>query len=264
MRLKWVAGICVVAVSAVVAIWLWTRPQPPTPVSVIAGERILGIVHFPQLFVTDDRLILGPNTPATFEVRRASPPPGDDLLFGMRSSDGRVSANHYAVRTDRSFRVRPVRDEEWNLSTPVILRAHSLDSPQWKGRAFQPSGAQLHRAILSPDEKMIALLSQTETERPKGVGVMILPVRGTYRGTSYLDLFDTSSGERVGAVQAPYVGPGVRRHRRSQRDLDRRPILRCAAVPGRADQPARRSTSSIASQQETFASRAVAVLPCST
>ena len=165
------------------------------------GE-FLASSQFPEPF-SADRTLLGPGT---FEVRKASTPPGDELMFGMRSLDGLVSDNHYAVRADGSFRVRPVRDEEWNLSEPVSLREHSLDGSQWKEGTFQPSGAQLHGAMLSPDETMIALLSQTETERPKGVGVFILPTSGTYQGTTYLDLFDTSSGERVGAAQAPYVG----------------------------------------------------------
>jgi len=176
--------------------------SPPSPASptVTAGQSVLGVVRFPEVWIVrrEGLIIYG-----RFEVRHAESPGGEELFFGVRSVDGRLSDNHVAVSTDGRFLVRAASADDWRRAPSTARYARNvMYDDGWRGANLRHTGVSLRYAMPSPDGTMLALLSITDIEKPS---LGVLP-QGRYRGTAYLDVYNVAAGERVAAAQSDYSG----------------------------------------------------------
>jgi hypothetical protein len=184
-----------------------------TPV-VTDGKNVLGIVRFPEMWTSTQRTPASAGGDGTqvlsisgvFEVRHLASPSAAELLFGVRSVEGYRSDNHFAVAADGSFRVRAITADDWKRAEPLevsgSLAVGEVDRDTLTGSTFPYTGASVSRVMRSADKTLVALLSITESARPD-LGFV---ARGRYRGTVYVDLYKTTTGERFATAQAVYDG----------------------------------------------------------
>lgn len=126
------------------------------------------------------------------------------------------SDTRYAVAPDGVAAVRPATVGEWDAAERVLHSYHFISTfknPQvteegvkHNGRLFRKSGESWgnEAALVSPRGTWIAVFSYASREKPQPA--LIPGFGGTEpgRGEVFLDLYDTSSGEKVAAARAPY------------------------------------------------------------
>lgn len=198
--------------------------QCANPPSVSKGASRLGVVQFPKHFSRTDsdggeKII----TTIEYEVRQPADSPVNKLLFGMK--DWRVelrkevySENFYAVSLDGYFQVRPASEQEWNQSRklpsvqgkeiPLVPITNAEDGVQYHGKEYGTGASESWTRAMkfpSPNGRWLAVFGDTskESKRP---GIPGFSGRGRTKGTMFVDVYDTISGEKILAGYAPHRG----------------------------------------------------------
>jgi hypothetical protein len=154
--------------------------------------------------------------PGTYQVRRDAAAGGADLLFAFETADGSASANVHAVSADGNA-VRVADTGQWDRAQPVsqsrrALRPDAPDSVEFKGRRYGTPGRIVGRAIVSPDDRRLAILSYVAaaSDATRSIGSFIGGGEPS-AGDLYLDVYSTADGARIASGQASWngFGPGV-------------------------------------------------------
>lgn len=194
--------------------------SPPT---VTQGHERLGVVRFPERFVRTGsgggKVVI---TDIGYEVRKLTDANGARLLFGMKSFDMETrssvySDNFYAVSLDGQFKVTPITARDWDraerASTPRPGQqrdagSQTEDEIEYRGKNFKRTGRSwgLPASLPSPQGKWLAVFSHTSAGEPRPGPVT--GGRGYGKGEMFVDVYDTSTGEKVIAGRAPHSGGG--------------------------------------------------------
>lgn len=194
--------------------------EDKTP-TITLGQGNLGVVRFSEAWTkaepTGGKTVL--TLPAEYEIRKVIGSTAGELLFGLRLPDGSYSENFYAVSLDGRFTVRPAAAEEWDRAERLSKNRHLVpsvggsqvpnDSIIFRGSEFAKSGESWGIALLSPNENRLALVSHTSKEKPRRKTIFSFLGGGEpSKGEIFLDVYDTSTGQKILAGQAPYRGFG--------------------------------------------------------
>jgi hypothetical protein len=199
----------------------------------------LGVVRFPGYWLKlVDGEEVGVNDNIQYVVRRA-PAGSRELLFAVKQGfDGSLlgrevydfpvtnpdydyySDTLFAVSLDSSYRVRKATAAEWDAAAKPLHSYHligSFKNPQvtpegvtYNGRLYPKSGATwgTQAALVSPHTTWIAVFSYASKEKPAKTMIPGFGNTEPGHGEVFLDLYNTSTGERVSAARAPYGGSG--------------------------------------------------------
>lgn len=180
--------------------------RPPT---ITEGSTVLKAVHFPAPWAGQALTASSPEkiVDGHFKVKRHAARPGY-FLFGVRSTQGFDSRQHYVVDFQDDIRLTTASDDEWDHGSAMELSLNLRD-PLFRNNEFahqeifKPTGASHATALLSPNRQWLSVVSETNTEEAVGDGLF---KRGKYVGTVYLDLYDVVSGKRLAGAEWPYSG----------------------------------------------------------
>jgi hypothetical protein len=154
----------------------------------------------------------------------------DGSLFGKEVFDFPVTSPDYdyysdtrfAVTIDGQTQIRKVTEVEWNAGEKVLHSYHFIPNydPQlppkddsqvtpegvkYNQRLYRKSGESWGNqvALVSPRKIRIAIFSYTSHEKVKD---SLIGLKNTEPGAGevFLDIYDLSSGEKIGAARAPY------------------------------------------------------------
>jgi len=147
----------------------------------------------------------------------------DVSLFGKEVSDFPVTSpdydyysdNRFAVSVDGPSEIKKITEDEWNAGEKVVHSYHFLhkfdsqvtaEGASYNGRLYRKTGESWGNAValLSPRKTRIAIFSYTSREK---VSESIIPgLKNTEPGSGevFLDVYDLSSGEKVGSARSPY------------------------------------------------------------
>lgn len=197
----------------------------------------VGVVRLPDPWVKwKGGAWVGVNDHIQYVVRSSSKgPPAGELLFAAKQGfDGSLfgkevydfpvnnpdydyySDNLFAVSLDGRFRVRKASAAEWNAAEKPLHSYHfikSFENPQVTGegvkynsRLYPKSGESWGNevALVSPRGTWIAVFSYTGRKEPQPLFPIFGPNTEPGSGEVFLDVYDTSSGEKVIAARAPY------------------------------------------------------------
>lgn len=194
--------------------------------AVTQGEDRLGIARLPEPFVIAESRGSAKVITGGFEIRILSDADPGELLLAGRDYDKAYSDNTYAVSLDGQFKVRQVTRQDWGRAktpkpegehvsaveadperpnTSVVSKKPAIT---YRGRSFARTGAAWtsNGALASPDGKWIAVFSHTTEKETTGGALPGLGQGGRGEGEMFVDVYDTSSGERVMAGHAPHSG----------------------------------------------------------
>lgn len=199
----------------------------------------VSVVRFPEPWVKwVDGSWRGVNDNIQLVVRRSSKSGAEDeLLFAAKQGfDGSLfgkvvsgfpeespgydyfSDNRFAVSLKDGVRVREVSPEEWNTSETLrhgylfILSHQNPDVTEngvnYKNQLYKKTGKAwgTEAALVSPDQNHIAVFSYSSNEKPSKPFIPGLGGTEPGRGEAFLDIYDTSSGERIAAAKSPFGG----------------------------------------------------------
>lgn len=201
----------------------------------------LGVVRFPEYWlklVGGEEVIVNDNL--QYVVRRgAAGPGGGELLFAVKQGfDGSLlgrevkdfpvnspdydyySDTVFAVSLDGAFRVRKATAAEWGAAAKPPHGYHFIHTHQnpqvtpeglrLDGRLYRKTGESWgsEAAIVSPRAAYVAVFSYASTEKPAKTMIPGFGNTEPGHGELFLDVYDTSTGERVSAARAPYGGRG--------------------------------------------------------
>jgi len=188
--------------------------KPPT---VVKGEGRLGLVQFPDYFTrtgSDGKKYIV--TTREYEVRQSSGPTGAMLLFGVKNYDDAYADNFNAVSLDGKFTVRPATKPEWEQAQRLIhtrqedsLRDITIteEGVLYRGRKYAQRSQVVAQTVALPSRggKWLAVFSDTskDSKRP---GIPGFSGGGRTAGELFVDVYDTSSGEKILAGSAPHRG----------------------------------------------------------
>jgi hypothetical protein len=193
--------------------------QCTNPPSVTKGRNKFGLVQFPGMFVRNDPDIKGESiiNSHLYEVRKA--PDSSELLFGMQDHGGEYSDNFYSVSLDGRFSVHPANVQEWEHSGPlpntkqggVTVRQDfdiTREGVKYQGRLYPTDTGESWtetKVFLSPSKRWLAVFSDTSkpAHRP---GIAGFGGGGRTSGEMIVDVYDTSSGEKVMSGRSPHKG----------------------------------------------------------
>jgi len=205
---------------------------------VTKGQNKLGVVRFPEAWTASgsDSHKISLYDPEGLTARRAGANSSQEyLIFAMKGQIIRnpdnpdegvksiESDNRYAVSLDGRFQVRPATAEEWNRAeqlpnTRQRIRMNQPNSPasknvadeglSYRGRIFGKTGIFWAdpAALASPGGLWLAVFSYSSKESPR---TSWSPLDGGTPqepgpGEMFVDVYDTSSGEKILAGRAPY------------------------------------------------------------
>lgn len=221
MRLKWLAlGLgCLVLLLGTQC----GMKKDPTN-SMQAGLRV---IRFPQPWSkagpNGERIIITP--PQKLVIRRTPNSSGGELLFAVQDPSGSLSQNFYAVSLDGKFSVRPITAQAWGQAEMVSMtdgRARlsrdstrvTADLANYNGKAFAKTGSVWSEpvALTSNRRDWLAVFSYNSNERvEKNANTEISKFIGAGEpgsGDVFVDIYNTSSGEKVLNGSAPFEGVG--------------------------------------------------------
>jgi hypothetical protein len=158
----------------------------------------------------------------------------DGSLFGKEVVDFPVKSPNYDYYSDTYFAVgldgptgiKKVTEAEWNAGEKVLHSYYFIanydpqlppkdgsqvtpEGVKYNGRLYRKAGESWGNdvALVSPRKTRIAIFSYTSRAK---VSTSIIPgLKNTEPGSGevFLDIYDLSSGEKVGAARAPYGKP---------------------------------------------------------
>lgn len=201
------------------------------------------MVEFPEPWVKwKDGAWVGVNQSVQYVVRKSK---DSQLLFAVKQGfDGSLvgkevvdfpvtspnydyySDTRFAVTIDGQTQIRKVTEDEWNAGEKVHHSYHFIDNydpqlPPKDDPQVTPEGVKYNQrlyrkageswgnevALVSPRKTRIAIFSYTSRAK---VSKSIIPgLKNTEPGSGevFLDIYDLSSGEKVGAARSPYGKP---------------------------------------------------------
>lgn len=156
----------------------------------------------------------------------------DGTLFGKEVSDFPVrfpdsdyySDNHFAVNIDGQIQVKNVTEDDWKtgekllhsyyfIHNALISSIHNNDDAQvtaegvrYNERLYRKGGASWgdEVALVSPRKTRIAIFSYTSREKVSKSIIIGMDNTEPGSGEVFLDVYDLSSGEKVGSARSPY------------------------------------------------------------
>lgn len=227
-------AVFLITLVAVLGFELGCPPASP-PAPDVSGP--LGVVRFPspwvKVFGDSER---GVNDNVHYILRKSA---RGELLFAVKqgftgeSSGGEAydfpvknsdydyySDTRYALALDGGFRVRSATVEEWDEAEKVLHSYHFIKrfkNPQvteegvrHNDHLFRKTGESWgnEAALVSPRGTWIAVFSYTSREKPQPALIPGLGGSEPGHGEVFLDVYATSSGEKVIAARAPYGKTG--------------------------------------------------------
>lgn len=204
-----------------------TAPTPPE----ITGP--VKLVEFPEPWIKrkGDALV-GVNDAVQYVVRESKDSKHsllftvkqgfDGTLFGKEVSDFPVTTDydyysdtHFAVKIDGQVQVKEVTEDDWNTGQKLLHSYYFIykddtrvtaEGVRYNERLYRKTGETWgdYVALVSPRKTRIAIFSYTSRET---VSDSIIPgMKNTEPGSGevFLEIYDLSSGEKVGAARAPY------------------------------------------------------------
>jgi hypothetical protein len=145
----------------------------------------------------------------------------DAYDFPVRNPDyDYYSDNHFAVSLDGKFSVRKASDSEWATAAKPLHGYRFIDSfknPQVKeegitynDRLYRKTGDSwgTQVALVSPYARWIAVFSFTSPDKPQPALIPGFGGNGPSHGEVFLDIYDTSSGDKVVAGNARFGDEG--------------------------------------------------------
>ena len=191
---------------------MWIAAVGCGDTALMQGRRVQPIAFpGPWLKANDPAAVL--MLPGTYQVRRDAGTTGTGvLLFSFQTADGSTSANAYAVSLADGASVRPADRARWDRAQPVAQSRRTAmpaaGAIEWKGRRYEAPGRVLARALISPDERRLAVISYVGVGgRSPSIGSFIGGGEPS-AGDLYLDVYSTADGARLATGQAPWKGFG--------------------------------------------------------
>lgn len=191
-------------------------PQEQSPV-VSLGQDKFGVVEFPLPFMRQDKDSKVMITRGAYEVRQLPDSPHNELLIAAQDYDDAYSENIYAVSLDGRFQVRAVTEQEWNQAKrlPSSRRGElsfGLIAPtevgiKYRDRVYPHTGKTWTQteAFPSPSGKWLAVFGDS-SEESKTPGIPGFSGGGRTKGEMFVDVYDTSTGEKIMAGRASHSG----------------------------------------------------------
>jgi hypothetical protein len=223
----------VLILAAELAICLSSSCSTPAPVQpAISGP--VKVVEFPEPWVKQKNgASVGVNDAVQYVVRKSTDSKQellfavkqgfDGTLYGKEASEFPVTSpdydyysdNRFAVSIDGQPRIKRVTEDEWNAGEKLLQSYYFInkDDPQvrpegvrYNERLYRKAGESWGNqvALVSPQKTRIAIFSYTSREK---VSESIIPgLKSTEPGSGevFLDVYDLSSGEKVGVARSPY------------------------------------------------------------
>lgn len=194
--------------------------------TVTEGQGLLGVARLPKPFVLADPSGGTKVVNGGFEVRLLSDAALGELLFAGNDYGKAYSDNIYAVSLDGQLRSRQVTRQEWERAKTPKTGGEEVsaveDDPErpntsviskkpaitFRGKSFARTGAAWTSAgaLASPDGRWIAVFSHTTEKETTGGALPGLGQGGRGEGQMFVDVYDTSSGQKVMAGRAPHSG----------------------------------------------------------
>lgn len=200
-------------------------------------ENGLGVVRFPEAWTktTADGATVAFADPRGFVVRKRIGSQPEELIFAMKGllpgpqsgSEAVYSDAFYAVSLDGHFSVRAARADEWErgeqipntreqirsnklYKAPSEPATHSENGVNYRGKVFTKTGNFWGNpvALVSPSGAWLAVFSFSSSAKPRESwspldGGMLNEPRP---GELFVDVYDTSSSERIQSSHARYEG----------------------------------------------------------
>ena len=178
-----------------------------TPASLRIQQRAKGIeagfVEFPMWRRTPDKPFLNPDS---FIGRFAGEGANRALLVRAGSSRSAVSIDCYAIQLRPPFPVRAAKLHEWEAAVAgtlpekryVRLNRGTAPTLEFQGRTYKRQGQLWREATASPGGRWLVLYSHDDgdfTGIGRGTGPMATST--PWKGASYFEVFDTTTGLRV-------------------------------------------------------------------
>ena len=205
-----------------------STPAPAQPE--ISGP--VKLVEFPEPWVKrKNGAMVGVNDAVQYVVRKSK---NSELLFAVKQGfDGTLygkesaefpvtspdydyySDNRFAVSLDGQIRIKKVTEDEWNAGEKLLQSYYFIhkddaqvtpEGLRYNERLYRKAGESWGNsvALVSPRKTRIAIFSYTSREK---VSDSIIPgLKSTEPGSGevFLDVYDLSSGEKVGVARSPY------------------------------------------------------------
>jgi hypothetical protein len=219
-----------------------SSPATPQTGAQPGGSGTGGVIRFPRDPWTKMKPVgrqVGVNDNPHYVVRMISKGERRELLFavkqgftgelfGKEAHDFPVknpdydyySDERYAVSLDGGFQVRKATPEEWDATEKPLHSYHfirtfknplvTVEGVKYNEQLYRKTGESwgTEAAILSPRGTWIAVFSYTSREKPPKP--LIPGFGGTEpgHGEVFLDIYKTSSGEKIDAARHTYGGDG--------------------------------------------------------
>jgi hypothetical protein len=205
--------------------------QQKEGVAITLGEGQFGLVKFPDDF-SRKKVTSGTVTSATvittlrYEIRRRSS--SNELVFRMSDhlddqGNPAESEDVYAVTLDGHFKTRVSTEDEWKAAETVSsLRrgddVTSMQTPAVKDGRLERKGkwypiAGKPEAVLdvfpSPNGRWLAVLSDTSEPSKLPGSPLGFGQGGRTKGEMFIEIFDTTSGEKVVGRHVRHNGSGA-------------------------------------------------------
>src|SRR5215213_444161 len=195
------------------------------------------LVEFPEPWVKrKGDVLVGVNDAVQYVVRKSKDSKQgllfavkqgfDGSLFGKEVSEFPVrspdydyySDNYFAVNIDGQLQVKEVTEDDWKTGEKLLHSyyfIHNFDAQvtaegvRYNERLYRKAGESWggYAALVSPRKTRIAIFSYTSREKVSKSIIVGMNNTEPGSGEVFLDIYDLSSGEKVGSARARYGKP---------------------------------------------------------
>lgn len=202
------------------------RKTPMTASETSNQQGQFSVVRFPSVYTrkgSDGEVYVV--TTAKYEVRQSRVASSNEFLFAAIDDDDEDGSDHYsddiyAVSFGADFQIRKADSRAWEAAKPLSVKQEKIRRPSIEtqkdatasgvlplgGKSFAKTGETWGSpmALLSPGGRWLAVFSHTSEKntRPKSP----LVGGGPGPGEMFVDVYDTTTGEKVLAGHAPHSG----------------------------------------------------------
>ena len=215
------------------AVSLFVSCSAPPP----AQPEITGpfkLVEFPEPWVKrKGDVLVGVNDAVQYVVRRSKDSKQgllfavkqgfDGSLFGKEVSEFPVrspdydyySDNHFAVNIHGQLQVKEVTEDDWKTGEKLLHSYYFIqkfdaqvtaEGVRYNQRLYRKAGESWgdYVALVSPRKTRIAIFSYTSREKVSKSIIVGMDNTEPGSGEVFLDVYDLSSGDKVGGARSPY------------------------------------------------------------
>jgi len=223
--------VLILAVGLAVSLFVSCSAPPPAQPEITGPFKL---VEFPEPWVKrKGDVLVGVNDAVQYVVRKSKDSKQgllfavkqgfDGSLFGKEVSDFPVrspdydyySDNHFAVNIDGQLQVKEVTEDDWKTGEKLLHSYYFIqkfdaqvtaEGVRYNQRLYRKAGESWgdYVALVSPRKTRIAIFSYTSREKVSKSIIVGMDNTEPGSGEVFLDVYDLSSGDKVGGARSPY------------------------------------------------------------